>query len=319
MKASYRKYRSDDFLRIRNFLVKTYKLFPYPVNWDLTRWNYARYLTAPMLGAWGLGDSPEKIPDTTGKLSLEAIRFWESAIGIWETEKHGIVGVVCPDEYIPWHGAFGQAFFQRHPDYQSILPEMFEYAEENMTQKGLLRVYAGEFDTPFNTLAAQRGYQRDEKPILNYLEFNLDHIPDPELPPGYRFLSMADENDLDKRRKVSGLSFYHRDPNDWPTRFSYQELQKAQDYRKDLDLVVVRPDGEYVACTIAWVDHANKIGTLEPLGAIQLGMGREVAMEGLRRLKALGAEVAHMDAGLKYYQVIGFQKKFQVYRWKKTS
>lgn len=41
---------------------------------------------------------------------------------------------------------------------------------------------------------------------------------------------------------------------------------------------------------------------LEPVGSIQLGMGREVMMEGLRRVAALSAETAHMDAGLKFYR-----------------
>ncbi|MCD4700540.1 MAG: hypothetical protein K8S24_01655, partial [Candidatus Aegiribacteria sp.] len=109
----------------------------------------------------------------------------------------------------------------------------------------------------------------------------------------------------EKLREVGGLSFNHPDPDDWPILYSYQELQKAPDYHKELDIVVERPDGKWVACTTAWFDSYNRMGTLEPVGAIQLGMGREVVMEGLRRLRDRGALVAHMDAGLKYYEKIG--------------
>jgi hypothetical protein len=96
---------------------------------------------------------------------------------------------------------------------------------------------------------------RDEKSCVNYMLFDLENIPESDLPDGYR---------------------------------------------KELDIVVKRPGGKWVACTIAWFDSYNRMGTLEPVGAIQLRMGREVVMEGLRRLRDQGALVAHMDAGLKY-------------------
>jgi predicted N-acetyltransferase YhbS len=315
MKARLRRYEPVDFLRVRDFLAANYLKFAEPVNLDIVSWNYARYFCAPMLGAWGLGEEQEKVPDTTGEKSRQAINFWESSIGVWENEAREIVGVVCPEEYVPWHPAFGKAFLERHPDYEHLLSEMLEYAEKTFIGKGMTRIYVGENDKALNEEAQVRGFVRDEKPCLEYMEFNLGDIPEPMLPQGYRFISMAENNDIKKRRKIFGLSFEHLDPNDWPTAFSYHELQKAPDYRKELDLVIERPDGEWVACTIAWFDEYNRMGTLEPVGAIQLGMGREVVIEGLRRLKALGAEVARMDSGLKFYRKIGFKKKFSIYRW----
>ena len=105
--------------------------------------------------------------------------------------------------------------------------------------------------------------------------------------------------------------------SDWATVYTLEELQKAPDYRKELDIVVERPDGKWVACTIAWLDSHNRMGTLEPVGAIQLGMGREVVMEGLRRLRDRGTLVAHMDAGHIFYEKIGFKKQFPIFRWVK--
>lgn len=49
METKLRKYVPDDYLRVRDFLVANYKAFEHPVNWALVRWNYARYLCAPML------------------------------------------------------------------------------------------------------------------------------------------------------------------------------------------------------------------------------------------------------------------------------
>ncbi len=319
METRFRKYKPEDFLPVRDFLVAHYRGFEYAVNWDLVRWNYARYFCAPMLGAWGCGETAEVVPDATGRKSMEAIRLWEESIGLWVNEKGEIVGLVCPDEYVPWHPAFGQAFLQRRPDYEHLLPEMLAYAERTFIGKGVTRIYVGAHDGALEGVATGRGFVRDEKPCLHYLEYDFKDLPESNLPPGYRFQSMAEVNDLEKRRKVFGLSFKHLDPNEWPTVFSYEELQRAPDYRKDLDVVVVRPDGEYVACAIAWVDVFNKMATVEPVGALQIGTGREVVMEGLRRVARLGAEVARLDSNLRYYEMIGFRKKFPIYRWVKEA
>ncbi|NIT35637.1 MAG: hypothetical protein GTN49_03915 [candidate division Zixibacteria bacterium] len=319
METRFRKYRSEDFLPVRDFLVANYRAFEYPVNWDLVRWNYARYFCAPMLGAWGCDETAEVFPDTTRRKSMEAVRLWEESIGVWVDEKEEIAGLVCPDEYVPWHPAFGQAFLQRRPDYEHLLADMLAYAQQTFVGEGVTRIYVGTHDGALEAAATRRGFLRDEQPCLYCMEYDLSNVPEPDLPQGYRFQSMAEDNDLQKRRKVFGLSFKHMDPNEWPTVFSYEELQRAPDYRKDLDVVVVGPDGEYVACTVGWVDIYNKIATLEPVGALQLGMGREVVMEGLRRVAALGAEVARVDSDLKYYEVIGYKKKFPIYRWVKKA
>ena len=110
------------------------------------------------------------------------------------------------------------------------------------------------------------------------------------------------------------------DPEDWPTIFSYVELQRAPDYRKDLDLYIVGPDGEYVACCTVWYDRHTPMGRLEPVGSHPafrgMGLGREVVMEGARRAAALGAlKVAGGDVG--FYEAIGFRKTYASHTWTK--
>ncbi|MBN1552197.1 hypothetical protein JW979_12055 [bacterium] len=314
-KAIFRKYKSSDFMRVRDFLIRNYLAFDPPVNWDVVRWNYARYFAAPMLGAWGIGNVAATIPDISSNAASRAVKLWESVIGIWETVRGEIAGVVCPDEYVPWHPAFGQAFLQRDPRHEYLLPEMLSYAEQTLSHSAKARITIGSRDISLIRIVQERGYQKDEKPCMHMMQYDLQKLPPSRLPEGYRFMSMAETDDLEKRRKVFGLSFRHPNPNEWPTRTSYSSLQTAPDYRKDLDLVVVRPDGEFVACTIAWYDADNRLATLEPLGSIQLGMGREVAIEALQRTAALGAKIAYMDSGLKFYLKIGFQKTFPIYRW----
>ena len=309
MTVKLRKYKQQDFLPIRDFLVDTYQIIGKPLNWRLERWNYARYFVAPMLGTYGQGEP--SIED-----SLKAIRFWEDTIGVWENDEGKIVGVVSSE-----NPELGRAFIQRHPQYTHLLAEMLDYAEATFTdkEKSTLKIQIYEYDEPLQALVQQRGYRQEaEHPEYDSV-FVIKDLPEPKLPKGYVVRSMAQENDIELRREVFGRAFNHPDPAEWPSAFSYQELQKAPDYRKDQDLYIVGPDGEYVSCCILWHDGKNKMGVLEPVGTHpdfrRKGFGREVVMEGIRRAAALGAEIVCVGSGQRFYEAIGFQKRYVSFTW----
>jgi predicted N-acetyltransferase YhbS len=310
MTAKLRKYKPEqDFLRIRDFLVDTYQIIEKPQNWRLERWNYARYFVAPRLGAYGQGEP--SIED-----SLKAIGFWEDTIGVWENDGGEIVGVVSTE-----NPELGRAFFQRHPQYNHLLAEMLDYAEATFTdeEKNTLKMQIYEYDEVLQALAQERGYRKEAEQPEHDSVFVIKHLPEPNLPEGYVLRSMAQENNVELRREVFGRAFNHTDPSEWPSAFSYEELQKAPDYRKDQDLYIVGPDGEYVSCCILWYDEKNKMGVLEPVGTHpdfrRKGFGREVVMEGIRRAAALGAETVCVGSGQRFYEAIGFEKKWVSYTW----
>jgi predicted N-acetyltransferase YhbS len=312
MTVRFEEYRAgQDFIQVRDFLVHTYQAFEKPINWGLERWNYVRYYVAPMRGAYGLQNAGPEHSD-------QAIRFWEEHIGVWQSSEDDIVGVVHP-EY-PW---FGDAFFQRHPQYTYLLDEMVDYAEQTLAhrEKNTLRICIYEHDRPFQDVVKSRGYRKDPEPPGYASEFVIRELPEAKLPQGFVVQSMAEHNDIELRRKVVGRAFNHTDPSEWPTAYAYEELQKAPDYRKDLDLYVVSPDGEYVSCCIVWYDEHNRIGYFEPVGTHpdfrRRGLGREVVMEGIRRIAALGAKAAHVGSGRPFYEAIGFRKKYVTLTWTK--
>ncbi len=296
-------------MRIRDFLVDTYQIIEKPQNWRLERWNYARYFVAPRLGAYGQGEP--SIED-----SLKAIGFWEDTIGVWENDGGEIVGVVSTE-----NPELGRAFFQRHPQYNHLLAEMLDYAEATFTdeEKNTLKIQIYEYDEVLQALAQERGYRKEAEQPEHDSVFVIKHLPEPNLPEGYVLRSMAQENNVELRREVFGRAFNHTDPSEWPSAFSYEELQKAPDYRKDQDLYIVGPDGEYVSCCILWYDEKNKMGVLEPVGTHpdfrRKGFGREVVMEGIRRAAALGAETVCVGSGQRFYEAIGFEKKWVSYTW----
>jgi predicted N-acetyltransferase YhbS/RimJ/RimL family protein N-acetyltransferase len=315
MKAKLRKYKpKQDFTRIRDFLVKTYPLFDRLLNWRIERWNYARYFVAPFLGNYG-----QKEPQIDD--SLKAIRFWEDTIGVWESDDNEIVGVVNMEYPDPGHPGFGEAFLQRHPKYTFLLDEMLDYAEATLVNRrtNMLFIYVYDYDKQLEELVQKRGYRIDQERVRYDSEFIVGDLPEKSLPEGYLLKSMAQESNIEFKRELFGRSFNHTDPAEWPSAFSYEELQRAPDYRKDLDLHIVDPNGRYAAGCIAWYDGYNRMGILEPVGTHpdfrRLGLGKEVVLEGIRRLARLGANKVWVGSGQRFYEAIGFEKTCASYRW----
>jgi ribosomal protein S18 acetylase RimI-like enzyme len=84
-----------------------------------------------------------------------------------------------------------------------------------------------------------------------------------------------------------------------------------------LDLVAVAPDGAFASYCICWLDPANRTGEFEPVGTRPAfrgkGIGKLLMLEGLRRLKALGARTAIVysvgdnTASIRLYESVGFR------------
>ena len=312
MEVSMHKYNhGQDFLPVRDFLADTYALLDKPVNWRIERWNYARYHVIPMIGV----PSTDPVPP---EASRKAISAWEELTRVWKDDEDKVLAVMAFEH--PWPG---DLFLLRHPQHDYLLDEMFAYAEENLVhpEKNTLRIHIYEHDQPLTARAQTRGYQRAEwfEEDTEYLIG--EELPEVILPEGYAIQTMADENDLERRRKALGLGFNHEDPIEWASLFSYQEWQRAPDYRKDQDLYVVAPDGEYASSCVLWWDERNRMGILEPVATVpehrRKGLGRAVVYEAIRKAAALGAEKVVVGAGLEFYLAIGFQKKYRSWTWVK--
>ncbi len=315
MSAKLRAYRPEsDFGLVRDFLVSTWAHFGPPVNWGLERWNYARYFVAPMLGSEGTAEG-------TPEGAIRAIQLWEQLVGVWEDSQGAIAGVACIEHPDPSHSGFGESFIERHPDHLGLLDEMLQYAEERFANRqNETWIYIWDDDKELIEVARRRGYSRDEARTTSHLEYEIGELPGLSLPDGYSIRSMAEGNDIEARREIFGRSFNHEDPRDWPSAFSYRELQKAPDYHKENDLVVVAPDGSFAACCVFWYDDYNRLGLLEPLGVHpehrRLGLGRELLFDALRRLKPKGALRMPMTGGFDpFYVGVGFRELRTAHRW----
>jgi mycothiol synthase len=96
-----------------------------------------------------------------------------------------------------------------------------------------------------------------------------------------------------------------------------QKTLHRPEYRPDLDLVVVAPDGRLAGFYICWLDVTNKTGQIEPLGVHSdfrnLGLARAILLEGMRRLYSHSATQLcvetdnYRNAAFNLYESVGFQ------------
>jgi len=310
MKAAFKTFSYDDhFLKVRDFLSKTYGHYQGSVNWRIERWEYAFHFVAPFLANWGqqppLRESAEK-----------AISELESLTGIWESLSGDVAGVVNIEHPDRTHPGYGEWFIQRHPGYIALFPEMLGFAENNLVDYKLNRlfIYIEDDDQPLRELLEDKGFQAFPEDTRTESAFDLtaQTLPaTPNLPEQFRIQSMADNNDLYRRCKAFGLGFSHPDPSEWPSLISYELLQQAPDYHKSLDIVVIAPDGEFASFCLIWIDLPNRLASLEPVGSQpeyrKMGLAREAIFEAMRRAAAQGVEQVIVGSSQVFYQKIGYK------------
>ncbi len=158
----------------------------------------------------------------------------------------------------------------------------------------------------------RRGYRAE--PFLRYLARDLDDLPPvPALPPGYAARPVG-AGEVDRRVAVHRAAF----APSRVTEASYRTVMAAWPYRADLDYVVQAPDGGFAASCLIWLDAANGVGELEPVGCHpdhrRRGLTRAACLGALHALKAAGGSTAvvltldgsgHADAG-PLYGSLGF-------------
>jgi ribosomal protein S18 acetylase RimI-like enzyme len=240
----------------------------------------------------------------------DELPLWEQSIGVWENDAGDIVGVVHSE-----NEEAGEAWFQIHPACTFLYDEMVAYAERRLADRveglGFLKLYVND-GSELEEVARARGYRKLDASVP-WLEYVIEETPEPHLPDGFEIRSVAEEDDIDKRRRAKGIAFgANYAPSDWVPAAAYREVQRAPDYRKDLDLFIVAPDGEYASFCTVWMDVRNEYGVFEPVGTHAeyqgRGLGRALLQEGFRRMAGNGATRSYMCTTIGFYQRIGFKE-----------
>jgi predicted N-acetyltransferase YhbS len=295
MTVRMRQYRyPKDFELVSDFLVQHYQPDNRDGNWLQPTWEYMH--SHPALDESAL-----------------------DRIGIWE-DSGEIVAVVH------YESALCEAFFQVHPDYAHLKPEMLDYAQKQLfglsdTGRSYVRAYINDFDSGFEALARSQGYRRTadyDRPMSQLV------IPDPfpeiVLPDGFLLKSLEEDNDLPKIDRVLWRGFDHEgEPQD--SLEGRKKVQSAPHFRQDLNIVVQAPNGHFVSYSGTWFEATNRIAYVEPVatdpGYRHRGLGKAAVLEGIRRCGELGATVAYVGSDLAFYMAIGFVKLYTSQCWTK--
>ncbi len=141
-------------------------------------------------------------------------------------------------------------------------------------------------------------------------------LPHPSLPPGFKIRPLAGADKVDAYVELHQAVFGSKNMTPaWRAR-----TLARPEYRPDLDLVAVAPDGRLAAFCICWLTRGpggEVSGQVEPLGVHAdfrgQGLGRSILVEGLRGLQVHGAASVvvetdnYRDAAFALYTGVGFE------------
>lgn len=204
-----------------------------------------------------------------------------------------------------------------------MLSWTLDHAVDLARRHGLSDISAEVFadDQTWIDLLAAHGFTADPIPRALYTVRSLAEIPAPTLPHGFTLRTVAGIHEAEARAAVHRAVF--RKPADKYRSF----MTTAPDYRPDLDVVVVAPDGQFAAFAQAWVDVENAIGLFEPVGTHpdfqRQGLASAALYEAMHRMRAAGARealvypIADSDARHLYFSV-GFQTRNQILSYRKA-
>ena len=169
-------------------------------------------------------------------------------------------------------------------------------------------------DARLEALLLRLGFARDPDHALKMHRPLGTAILEPRPPEGWTVRPVGgDDGELGKRLELHHAVW----PSSRMTPAAYRRLRGAPGYAPELDLVAVGPDGSFGAYCLCWRDRASGSGLFEPLGTHPdfrgRGLGRAVMVEGLRRLRASGANASLVtafstnEAAAGLYRSVGFR------------
>jgi len=303
--ATGRPYRDEaDFWRVRALLLETYPIAPPEFNWEVRRWDGARFHNA------------EAAFDP----------WWDGRVRLWETADGRLVGAVHPDGQ-------GEAALELHPDYRHLEEEMLLWAEEHLcrtsadgTQRGL-NLFVYEYDPWRQRLLQEHSWVKTEEwGVMRRLRFGQKALPEVHMPAGYALRS-ARKDDPAEHEEFAALlnAAFGRTFHQAADTRRFREA--APSYRAELDFFAIAPDGSLAANAGVIYMPEVKAGLFEPVcthpAHRQNGLAKMLMWEGMHRLRALGATEVSVATGDQVaanylYDAVGFPEIYRGYKWHKV-
>ncbi len=282
-----------------DFLVETFGTSGGHINWLRPRWEYMHF--HPLIN----------------QIDIDSI-------GIWESEGE-ILGVVHPEH------SMGEAFFEVRPDHSHLKPEMLRYAEEWIsveTKSGSrIEVWIDEEDAEFREILIGAEYVSKKRHDPMSFRSTGGISAEPVLPEGFRIQSLAEDDDLYKVHRLLWRGFGHGDEpvDDTEDGRALMGIEgrklmgSAPNFRRDLNIVVVAPGGDFVSYCGMWIEPVHRLAYVEPVATDpdyrRMGLGRAAVLEGVRRCGLEGATEACVGSTMPFYLSMGFEKRYGSELW----
>jgi ribosomal protein S18 acetylase RimI-like enzyme len=218
--------------------------------------------------------------------------------------------------------------WQLHPEYEwsGIEEQALDWAEARVEQ---LRQQDGETwggdlvsgsrqDDPRRiAFLGSHGFKYcGEFAEVNMLRSLAEPIPEPKVPQGFVVREFAGLSELANRASIQREVWQPWTVGNVSDK-DYACFMQLPNYRRDLDIVTVAPDGTIAAYVNGWIDPVNKIGDLGPLGALEAyrnrGLTRAAIYECLRRMRTYGMDRVCVSTGFSnepaqnLYRSVGFE------------
>jgi len=227
----------------------------------------------------------------------------------------------------------GDAHLELHPDYRYIEEDVIVWAEGHLAvptedaQQRQLHIFVFEYDSPRRRLLQKRGYEETANAgAIRRLRFGSRPLPEPVMAKGYslRATCPGDESDYQRIADVLNAGFNRT----CHTAAEYRTfVAMSPSFCHDLNLVAEAPHGSFAAHVGVTYDESNRRGIVEPVCTHpehrRQGLARGLMLEGLHRLKALGASDVYVGTGdsvpaNELYESVGLTEVYKGYTWRKV-
>ena len=296
MSIRMRQYdHKPDYDAISQFLTRIYQVDP-PQNWLQPRWEYAH-------------SHPSMDCENLGKFA------------IWEDDGEIVA-------FVHYESRMGVVHVQLDRRYPRLKREMLEYAVTHL--EGDLKagrgcyVFIDEADSDFSVIATEMCFEpksEHAEPTSRYVI--PASLPEIVLPEGFRLQSLADEFDVEKVHRVMHRGFNHLGEAPADELDDRRRKLSSPSFRRDLTIVAVAPNGNYVSFCGMWPVPGSTACMVEPVATDpdyrRMGLGTACVFESIRRCAAEGATIAYVGSDQKFYLSMGFEVCGRTIAWWKAT
>ncbi len=225
------------------------------------------------------------------------------------------------------HVSFCNLYFYVHPKEQDAIESaIISWALHEMRTIGqqqqkpvTLDVSCRENDLQRLTLLEQHDFVRQEEQTLHMRRSLAEPVPIPQPPEGFIVRRYRGSSEVEEYVAL------HREAFGTANMTVEQRLtiMDNPDYRPELDIVAVAPDGKFAAFCVCNINrevneqsghNEGEIGIIGTRPAYRnMGLGRTMLLEGLQRLKACGISTATLGTSssnanaIRLYESVGFK------------